>query len=155
VGAGSGDLPRSTFHIRLKAIDASDLFLDRLSGVEDPERKRVIIGNTFVEVFEQGTDEVAEELGRRPEFLAQGTLYPDVIESVSFKGPSATIKTHHNVGGLPEKLNFGSWSRSESCSRTKSARSEGCWTFRTTSSVDIRFPGPGPRNPRDRSGNAR
>jgi GMP synthase (glutamine-hydrolysing) len=94
------------FHIRLRAIDASDLFLDRLSGVEDPERKRVIIGNTFVEVFEQGTDEVTAELGRRPEFLAQGTLYPDVIESVSFKGPSATIKTHHNVGGLPEKLNF-------------------------------------------------
>jgi GMP synthase (glutamine-hydrolysing) len=97
---------RGHYNIRLKAIDASDLFLDRLSGVEDPERKRVIIGNTFVEVFEQGTDEVAEELGRRPEFLAQGTLYPDVIESVSFKGPSATIKTHHNVGGLPEKLNF-------------------------------------------------
>jgi GMP synthase (glutamine-hydrolysing) len=97
---------REHYHIRLKAIDASDLFLDRLSGVEDPERKRVIIGNTFVEVFEQGTEMVTEELGHRPDFLAQGTLYPDVIESVSFKGPSATIKTHHNVGGLPEKLRF-------------------------------------------------
>src|SRR5690606_11783184 len=94
------------FHIRLKAIDGSDLFLERLSGVADPETKRKIIGNTFVEVFEQATAEITDEIGRRPAYLAQGTLYPDVIESVSFKGPSATIKTHHNVGGLPEVLNF-------------------------------------------------
>jgi GMP synthase (glutamine-hydrolysing) len=97
---------RDHFHIRLKAVDASDLFLSRLKDIADPERKRKIIGNTFVEVFEQATEEIIAELGKKPAFLAQGTLYPDVIESVSFKGPSATIKTHHNVGGLPEKLNF-------------------------------------------------
>ena len=97
---------RDHFHIRLNAVDASDLFLSRLAGVTEPERKRVIIGNTFIEVFEHATDEIARELGHAPRFLAQGTLYPDVIESVSFKGPSATIKTHHNVGGLPEELNF-------------------------------------------------
>ncbi len=97
---------RDHFHIRLHAIDASDLFLSRLAGVAEPEQKRKIIGNTFIEVFEDATEEIAEELGRAPAFLAQGTLYPDVIESVSFKGPSATIKTHHNVGGLPEELNF-------------------------------------------------
>ncbi|HET6567988.1 MAG TPA: glutamine-hydrolyzing GMP synthase [Rhodothermales bacterium] len=97
---------RNAFHIRLKAVDASDQFLSRLEGIADPERKRKIIGNTFVEVFEDATGETVKELGRKPAFLAQGTLYPDVIESVSFKGPSATIKSHHNVGGLPEKLNF-------------------------------------------------
>ncbi|HMB92963.1 MAG TPA: glutamine-hydrolyzing GMP synthase [Rhodothermales bacterium] len=97
---------RDHFHIRLHAIDATDLFLDRLEGVADPEKKRVIIGNTFVEVFDQGTERIIEELGRKPRFLAQGTLYPDVIESVSFKGPSATIKTHHNVGGLPEEMDL-------------------------------------------------
>ncbi len=97
---------RDSFHIDLRAVDATDIFLDRLAGVEDPERKRVIIGNTFVEVFEQETEKLSEEFGVKPAFLAQGTLYPDVIESVSFKGPSATIKTHHNVGGLPEKLGF-------------------------------------------------
>ena len=97
---------RDNFSIKLAAVDASDLFLDRLAGVSDPERKRVIIGNTFVEVFEAETDRIVKESGIRPAFLAQGTLYPDVIESVSFKGPSATIKTHHNVGGLPEKLGF-------------------------------------------------
>jgi len=74
--------------------------------VVDPEEKRVIIGNTFVEVFEQGKHEIVDELGTKPKFLAQGTLYPDVIESISFKGPSATIKTHHNVGGLPEEMEF-------------------------------------------------
>lgn len=97
---------RDHYHIRLKAVDASDLFLERLAGVTDPERKRKIIGNTFIEVFEQATESIVEEIGFKPRYLAQGTLYPDVIESVSFKGPSATIKSHHNVGGLPEKLNF-------------------------------------------------
>ncbi len=81
--------------------DASSLFLDRLAGVTDPERKRKIIGATFIEVFEAR----AAELGRF-EFLAQGTLYPDVIESVSVVGPSAAIKSHHNVGGLPEHMRF-------------------------------------------------
>ena len=97
---------RDHYHIRLKAIDASDLFLNRLKDVVDPERKRVIIGNAFVEVFEEGKQDIIKELGKKPTFLAQGTLYPDVIESVSFKGPSATIKTHHNVGGLPEEMEF-------------------------------------------------
>ncbi len=97
---------RDHFHLRLKAVDAADLFLDRLADVSDPEKKRKIIGNAFVEVFDAAARGIAEEAGERPAFLAQGTLYPDVIESVSFKGPSATIKTHHNVGGLPEKLDF-------------------------------------------------
>jgi GMP synthase (glutamine-hydrolysing) len=88
------------FHFRIKAVDAGKLFLERLKGVEDPEKKRRTIGVTFIEVFE----EEARKL-RDVEFLAQGTLYPDVIESVSFKGgPSQTIKSHHNVGGLPERM---------------------------------------------------
>ena len=85
----------------LDCVDASDLFVDRLAGVIDPERKRKIIGQTFIEVFEQR----ARELGGF-DFLAQGTLYPDVIESVSIVGPSAAIKSHHNVGGLPEHMRF-------------------------------------------------
>jgi GMP synthase (glutamine-hydrolysing) len=80
-------------------VDASDLFLDRLAGVTDPERKRKIIGATFIDVFEAE----AAKLGR-VDFLAQGTLYPDVIESVSIVGQSALIKSHHNVGGLPERM---------------------------------------------------
>ena len=92
---------RDNFNINLSVVDASRRFYDELAGVVDPEIKRKKIGNTFIEVFE----EEAKKLGRF-DYLAQGTLYPDVIESVSFKGPSATIKSHHNVGGLPEKLNF-------------------------------------------------
>jgi len=92
-----------TFHngcdFDLITIDASRRFLEKLKGVTDPEMKRKIIGREFIKVFE----ETAQESGDI-EFLAQGTLYPDVIESVSFKGPSATIKSHHNVGGLPEKM---------------------------------------------------
>ncbi len=85
--------------INLRPVDASSLFLERLAGVEDPERKRKIIGNTFIDVFEKEAREIGQV-----DFLAQGTLYPDVIESVSFKGPSATIKSHHNVGGLKERM---------------------------------------------------
>ena len=85
----------------LECVDASTLFLDRLAGVADPERKRKIIGAAFIDVFEQR----ASELGSF-DFLAQGTLYPDVIESVSVVGPSAAIKSHHNVGGLPERMRF-------------------------------------------------
>ena len=82
-------------------VDASEEFLARLAGVTDPERKRKIIGATFIEVFERHAAELGE-FG----FLAQGTLYPDVIESVSVVGPSAAIKSHHNVGGLPERMRF-------------------------------------------------
>ena len=85
----------------LDCVNASDLFVERLAGVIDPERKRKIIGQTFIEVFETR----ARELGGF-DFLAQGTLYPDVIESVSIVGPSAAIKSHHNVGGLPEHMRF-------------------------------------------------
>jgi GMP synthase (glutamine-hydrolysing) len=95
------NLFNSKFDLNVKLIDASEIFLEKLKNVEDPEKKRKIIGNTFIEVFEKE----ARNYGRI-KFLAQGTLYPDVIESVSVKGKSATIKTHHNVGGLPEKLNF-------------------------------------------------
>jgi len=89
------------FKINLKYVDASDRFLDKLAGITDPEQKRKIIGNEFIYLFE----EEAKKLGR-VDYLAQGTLYPDVIESVSIKGPSAVIKSHHNVGGLPEKMNL-------------------------------------------------
>ena len=87
--------------IPLKVVDASDLFLDRLRQIEDPEKKRVVIGHTFIEVFEQAAAGYPDA-----RFLAQGTLYPDVIESISVWGPSATIKTHHNVGGLPEAMHL-------------------------------------------------
>ncbi len=89
------------YRLNLTVVDASELFLSRLSGVEDPEKKRKIIGHTFIEVFEAE----AAKLGK-VDFLAQGTLYPDVIESISPLGPSAVIKSHHNVGGLPEKMNL-------------------------------------------------
>ncbi len=85
--------------LNLKYVDASAQFLGKFKGVEDPEKKRKIIGTTFIEIFEQAAHDVGGA-----EFLVQGTLYPDVIESVSFKGPSAVIKSHHNVGGLPEKM---------------------------------------------------
>ena len=91
---------RDNFSLHLDVIDAADKFLEKLKGITDPEQKRKSIGNTFIKVFE----EEAKRLGEFT-FLAQGTLYPDVIESVSFKGgPSAVIKSHHNVGGLPEKM---------------------------------------------------
>jgi GMP synthase (glutamine-hydrolysing) len=87
--------------IPLNLIDKSALFLERLRSLEDPEKKRIVIGHTFVEAFEEAA---AAHPGAR--FLAQGTLYPDVIESISVWGPSATIKTHHNVGGLPERMHL-------------------------------------------------
>ncbi len=88
-------------HLNLIPVTASDIFLDRLVNVIDPEEKRKIIGRTFIDVFEKEAGKLGDV-----RFLAQGTLYPDVIESVSFKGPSATIKSHHNVGGLPELMNL-------------------------------------------------
>ncbi|SDN30069.1 GMP synthase (glutamine-hydrolyzing) [Desulfonauticus submarinus] len=89
------------FDLNLHYVQAQDLFLNRLKGVEDPEKKRKIIGHTFIEVFEKEANKL-----KKVKWLAQGTLYPDVIESVSYKGPSAVIKSHHNVGGLPEKMNL-------------------------------------------------
>ena len=88
-----------TLGVNLHPVDASEQFLSRLAGVSDPEKKRKIIGNTFIDVFEAE----AERIGQ-VDYLAQGTLYPDVIESVSFKGPSVTIKSHHNVGGLKDRM---------------------------------------------------
>ncbi len=92
---------RDAFKMDLRVVDAAQRFLDKLAGVTDPERKRKIIGYEFIAVFE----EEARKAGGA-DYLVQGTLYPDVIESVSHKGPSATIKSHHNVGGLPEKMNL-------------------------------------------------
>ncbi|HET6887840.1 MAG TPA: glutamine-hydrolyzing GMP synthase [Candidatus Udaeobacter sp.] len=112
------------FHVRLKYVDASDRFLALLKGVTDPEKKRKLIGNEFIKVFQHATEELLEEDQKNGErkvatarqsgaghrgykFLAQGTLYPDVIESVSIQGnPAHVIKSHHNVGGLPEKMHF-------------------------------------------------
>ena len=86
---------------------AADLFLGELDGVEDPEAKRKTIGRLFIDVFEAEAHKIASDGRGAVEFLAQGTLYPDVIESVSFSGgPSVTIKSHHNVGGLPERMNM-------------------------------------------------
>jgi GMP synthase (glutamine-hydrolysing) len=103
-----GDRERMTevfkdkFGYSLKIVDASALFLGRLKGVTSPEKKRRIIGHTFIEVFDKEAKKIKDA-----KFLLQGTLYPDVIESVSVKGPSAVIKSHHNVGGLPAKMKMG------------------------------------------------
>jgi len=96
------ELFRGHFNIPLVLVDAGPTFLAALEGIDDPEQKRKAIGKTFIDVFEAE----AEKLGGA-DFLAQGTLYPDVIESVSFRGPSVTIKSHHNVGGLPERMRMG------------------------------------------------
>jgi len=92
---------RRHFDLNLRYVQAQEEFLSRLEGVSDPEEKRRIVGNTFIEIFEREARSIP---GVR--YLAQGTLYPDVIESVSFKGPSAVIKSHHNVGGLPERMDL-------------------------------------------------
>ena len=97
---------RGHYNIPLVHVDAADLFIDALEGESDPEKKRKTIGKLFIEVFEREAKKIAQG-GKPAEFLAQGTLYPDVIESVSFTGgPSVTIKSHHNVGGLPERMNM-------------------------------------------------
>jgi GMP synthase (glutamine-hydrolysing) len=93
---------RDTFHMKLVHIDARERFLAGLANVTDPERKRKIIGGLFIDVFQEEAAKVADV-----KWLIQGTLYPDVIESVSLKGPSAVIKSHHNVGGLPERMHLG------------------------------------------------
>ncbi|CAN5272416.1 glutamine-hydrolyzing GMP synthase [soil metagenome] len=103
----------ANFHIKLKYVDASERFLSKLRGITDPEQKRKLIGNEFIDVFQHATAELLEEdraagvEGHSYRFLAQGTLYPDVIESVAIGGnPAHVIKSHHNVGGLPEKMHF-------------------------------------------------
>lgn len=95
------DTFKEHFKIDLKIVDAKKRFLERLQGITDPEKKRKIIGNEFIAVFEEEAGEI-----ENVRFLAQGTIYPDVIESVSVKGPSAVIKSHHNVGGLPDVMNL-------------------------------------------------
>jgi GMP synthase (glutamine-hydrolysing) len=98
---------RGHYNIPLVHVDASDTFLKALEGVEDPEVKRKTIGKLFIDVFEAEAKKIADEGKGSADFLAQGTLYPDVIESVSFTGgPSVTIKSHHNVGGLPARMNM-------------------------------------------------
>ena len=92
---------RGHYNIPLVHEDARDAFLEGLAGITEPEEKRKIIGATFIDVFEQAARSTGDA-----DFLAQGTLYPDVIESVSVSGPSAVIKSHHNVGGLPERMNL-------------------------------------------------
>jgi GMP synthase (glutamine-hydrolysing) len=98
---------RDAYNIPLVHVQAEDIFLKALAGIDDPEQKRKTIGKLFIDVFEAEAKKIAKD-GKHPaEFLAQGTLYPDVIESVSFAGgPSVTIKSHHNVGGLPERMNL-------------------------------------------------
>jgi len=102
---GERDNVERIFREKLKAdlrvVDASQLFLEKLKGVKDPEKKRKIIGRTFIKVFEEEAKKIGDV-----RYLAQGTLYPDVIESTSYKGPSVTIKSHHNVGGLPKRMNL-------------------------------------------------
>lgn len=95
------DLYANNFHINVIRANAQEQFLSKLVGAKDPEEKRKIIGNEFIKVFESFKQEHKDA-----KYLAQGTIYPDVIESVSIKGPSETIKSHHNVGGLPEELDF-------------------------------------------------
>jgi GMP synthase (glutamine-hydrolysing) len=98
---------RDHYNIPLHHVEAGAMFLKELAGVEEPERKRKIVGKLFVDVFEDEAKKIAADGRGKVEFLAQGTLYPDVIESVSFSGgPSVTIKSHHNVGGLPARMNM-------------------------------------------------
>src|ERR1700736_5653390 len=98
---------RGHYNIPLVHVEAAELFLGALTGIKDPEEKRKIIGRLFIATFEREAKKIAADGRGSPEFLAQGTLYPDVIESVPFSGgPSVTIKSHHNVGGLPERMNM-------------------------------------------------
>jgi GMP synthase (glutamine-hydrolysing) len=102
------EMLRDRLGLNVIGVDASERFLTKLAGVTDPEKKRKIIGNEFIEVFAEEAQKLSGASNALPvKFLVQGTLYPDVIESVSVKGPSAVIKSHHNVGGLPERMPFG------------------------------------------------
>ncbi len=92
--------------LNIKGVNAKDLFFDKLKGIKEPEQKRKIIGAAFIDVFDQASKDIQKELpeGAIVKWLGQGTIYPDIIESISVKGPSATIKSHHNVGGLPDYM---------------------------------------------------
>ena len=130
---------RNSYNIPLVHVDAEELFLSGLAGLTDPEAKRKFIGKTFIDVF----DEEAKKIGGA-EYLAQGTLYPDVIESVSSTGgPSVTIKSHHNVGGLPERMNMKLVEPLRELSRTRCASWAASSGFRKPSSSGTPFPGPG------------
>jgi GMP synthase (glutamine-hydrolysing) len=121
--------------INFEYVDASRRFLDLMRGVTKPEEKRVKIGNEFVATFERET----KRLGAM-KYLAQGTLYPDVIESGS--GKAAKIKTHHNVGGLPEDMDFELIEPFRTCSKTRCAHWAKRWACPATSSGDSHFPAP-------------
>jgi GMP synthase (glutamine-hydrolysing) len=97
---------KKNFNLNIRFIDASKIFLSALKGIFDPEEKRKIIGRLFIKILEKEARDLNKKGKLKVKYLVQGTLYPDVIESVSFKGPYVTIKTHHNVGGLPEKMNL-------------------------------------------------
>jgi len=140
--AGERDRMENTFAgqlgIDLKVTDASDLFLSRLAGVIDPEQKRRIIGHTFIDVFE------SEDVVKGAKFLGQGTLYPDVIESVSFKGPSAVIQEPSQCRRIAGAECVWNWSsRFASCSRMKCAKQGDSSGSRQRSSIAEPFPGPG------------
>ena len=130
-------------------VDASTLFLDRLAGVTDPEKKRKIIGATFIDVFE----EEAAKLGQ-VDFLAQGTLYPDVIESVSIVGQSAMIKSHHNVGGLPERMRMKLVEPLRELFKDEVREVGRKLGLDEEFVVRQPFPGPGPRRAHSRRGDA-
>jgi GMP synthase (glutamine-hydrolysing) len=123
--------------LNLHGVKAGDRFLDALHEVVDPELKRKIIGREFVEVF----DEEAAHLGD-VKYLVQGTLYPDVIESVSVNGPSAIIKSHHNVGGLPEQMKLKLIEPLRELLRTKCEQSAVSWEYRKKYCNVIRFRDP-------------
>ena len=150
---------RDSYNIPLVHVEAQAQFLDALAGVTDPEAKRKIIGALFIDVFEAQASRLASE-GRAPaRFLAQGTLYPDVIESVSFTGgPSVTIKSHHNVGGLPERMNMTLVEPLRELFKDE-VRALGRELGLPEAFVGRHpFPGPGPRDPlprRDHRGEAR
>lgn len=140
--------------VNLTVVDASSLFLSRLEGIEDPEQKRKIIGNTFINVFEEEAAKIeaiaADEQQKgaaakgRVEWLLQGTLYPDVIESISFKGPSATIKTHHNVGGLLKDMKLKLIEPLRELFKGASAKQFSLFARLTINMTDRRSSGTGP-----------
>ena len=130
-------------HMNLRVARSGDRFLEELAGVDDPETKRKRIGETFISVFEETAIEIARD-DHGVDFLVQGTTYPDVVESAGSGHGSATaiIKSHHNVGGLPDDLRFELIEPCDTCSRTRSARSAANWACPRRSSVASRILAP-------------